>query len=202
MMNYLNRVCSFTGYRTQKLNYSLARSSLNEQDVEEAMRAIMLQMLDRDFSEFRCGMAIGADLMFARLSLELRRKYPSLVKFTAVIPCLDHDIRWNEADKRLCREITELADDVVLVSNVHYFNGCMAKRNRYLVDTCDELLAVYDGQSGGTMQTVNYAKGKGKKVSIIDPSRELLITLRESGRTKKPIRSLLFTGGEELCAQN
>jgi uncharacterized phage-like protein YoqJ len=61
----------------------------------------------------------------------------------------------------------------------------MQKRNRYLVDSCDEMLAIYDGQRGGTMQTINYAKSKRKKVTIIDPSKEVIITLRESYNTKE-----------------
>jgi uncharacterized phage-like protein YoqJ len=56
----------------------------------------------------------------------------------------------------------------------------MAKRNRYLVNNCDELLAVYDGQPGGTMQTVNFAKEKKIKITIIDPSKAVKIILIDS----------------------
>jgi uncharacterized phage-like protein YoqJ len=196
-MNYTKKSCSFTGYRTKKLNQSLYDSSLTVDGLFDCMKSLMTEMLDNGFSTFRCGMAIGADLMFARAALELREKYKSsLVRFIAVIPCLNHDQNWTESDRTLCREITGRADEVILVSNSHYFNGCMAKRNRYLVDNCDELLAIYDGQTGGTMQTINYAKGKGKKITIIDPSRELLVTLRESQRSERQIKNLLFTGDE------
>ncbi|MCL2755227.1 MAG: hypothetical protein FWD35_05895, partial [Oscillospiraceae bacterium] len=73
----------------------------------------------------------------------------------------------------------EAADEVILVSNSPYFDGCMSKRNQHLVNSCDELLALYDGQRGGTMQTINYAKKKGIRISIIDPSKGKLIILRE-----------------------
>jgi uncharacterized phage-like protein YoqJ len=182
-INYTNRVCSFTGYRPQKLNACLARSpsSLTLEDIESVLRRQMLEMLDAGFTTFQSGMAIGGDLMFARIATELREQYSShLVKLIAVIPCLEHDKAWGESDRILCRELTAKADKVVLVSDRPYFDGCMAKRNRRLVDTCDEMLAVYDGQRGGTMQTINYAKGKGLKVTIIDPSKEKIIILRES----------------------
>lgn len=190
-MNYTNKVCSFTGYRTKKLNSCLT-GSLKKEDIRKCLIGRMIEMLDNGFMTFQCGMAIGCDLMFAEAAIELKQRYSTLVRFVAVIPCLDHDKSWNDADRTLCREITEKADDVVLVSNSSYFDGCMAKRNRYLVETCDELIAVYDGQRGGTMQTVNYAKGKGIKVTIIDPSKETIITLRESfGGTYKTERALL-----------
>jgi uncharacterized phage-like protein YoqJ len=180
-INYTNKVCSFTGYRTQKLNACLAHGSLTLADIEAVLKREMLSMLDRGFNKFLSGMAIGADMMFARLALELRDEYSSmLVKFVSVVPCLEHDNGWNLNDRLLCRRIIAEADENVLVSNTHYFKGCMAKRNRYLVDRCDELLAVYDGQHGGTMQTINYAKGLGRKITMIDPSKKALITLRES----------------------
>jgi uncharacterized phage-like protein YoqJ len=188
-INYTNKVCSFTGYRPQKLSACLANGSLTLARVEEILRAEMLAMLDREFTTFMSGMALGSDMMFARIALELRERYTSaLVKLVAVIPCLDHDKAWNPRDRALCREMIEQADERVLVSDRPYFDGCMQRRNRYLVDSCDEMLAIYDGQRGGTMQTINYAKGKGRKITIIDPSKCAIITLRESYETVKPIK--------------
>jgi len=66
----------------------------------------------------------------------------------------------------------------------------MAKRNRYLINGCDELIAVYDGQRGGTMQTINFAKSSSIKVTIIDPAKEVIITLLESHKSEKPIERL------------
>lgn len=38
------------------------------------------------------------------------------------------------------------------------------KRNEQLVDVCDTVLAVWNGQSKGTMYTINYARKKNKKI--------------------------------------
>jgi uncharacterized phage-like protein YoqJ len=188
VVNYTNKACSFTGYRTHKLNACLRNSGLTADVLEEVMRLQMLEMLDRGFKSFLSGMAIGADMMFARAALRLREQYPQLVRLVAAIPCLDHDKNWHENDRLHLQELVAQADEVVIVSKYPYFDGCMQKRNRYLVNNCDELLAVYDGQRGGTMQTINYAKGRGVKTTIIDPSRELIITLRESFETTSRIK--------------
>jgi len=177
-MNYTKKVCSFTGYRTKKLNESLMRGSLTLEDLTDILEYEMKQMLDRGFETFQCGMASGADLLFAKTALRLKKEYPP-VRFIAVIPCLEHDKGWNHADRTACREAAEQADEVIMVSNTRYYDGCMAKRNRYLVDNCDELLAIYDGRPGGTMQTINFAKERGIRVTVIDPSKEVKITLRE-----------------------
>ena len=50
----------------------------------------------------------------------------------------------------------------------HYFRGCMAKRNRYMVDKADLVLAIWNGhESGGTWNTIQYARSKGKPIRYI-----------------------------------
>ena len=36
----------------------------------------------------------------------------------------------------------------------------MMKRNRYMVDHADLIIACYDGKSGGTLNTLRYAIGR------------------------------------------
>ena len=52
----------------------------------------------------------------------------------------------------------------------HYSSDCFFARNRYMVDKADVVVCAYDGQSGGTAYTVNYALKKGKIVIQINPS--------------------------------
>ncbi len=52
-----------------------------------------------------------------------------------------------------------------------YHEGCMLKRNRYLVDHAACLLAVYNSEwRGGTAMTVRYARKMGREVTIINPA--------------------------------
>ncbi|MDR0222363.1 MAG: SLOG family protein [Oscillospiraceae bacterium] len=183
-MDYAKKICSFTGYRTKKLNASISAGSASAEEIKSALKAEMERMLKEGFGTFQCGMAVGADLMFAEIALELKREHPS-VKFIAVIPCLEHDSGWNETDRARCREISEKADEAVIVSNSRYFDGCMAKRNRYLADTCDELLAVYDGQRGGTMQTINYAGKRKIKITVVNPEKGFAAPFDAGGYFKK-----------------
>ena len=40
-----------------------------------------------------------------------------------------------------------------------------------MVDNCDLLIAIYNGEEkGGTAYTVNYARQQGKEILIIDPN--------------------------------
>ena len=62
------------------------------------------------------------------------------------------------------------ADEVVYVSR-EYQDGCMLKRNRYLVNHAACLLAVYNGEwRGGTAMTVRYARKMGREVIVLNPA--------------------------------
>ena len=48
----------------------------------------------------------------------------------------------------------------------------MDKRNRYMVDHTDFIIAVWDGRPSGTGKIVTYARGRnGKLINVIDPVR-------------------------------
>ena len=52
----------------------------------------------------------------------------------------------------------------------HYSPDCMDKRNRYMVDHADFIIAVWDGRPSGTGKTVTYARDRnGKSIIVIDP---------------------------------
>ncbi len=42
--------------------------------------------------------------------------------------------------------------------------GAPIKRNEEMVDACDTVLAIWDGESKGTKYTLNYARKKGKEI--------------------------------------
>ena len=45
--------------------------------------------------------------------------------------------------------------DIVTATGHRYSPSCLHRRNRYLVDNADLLLAAYDGRPGGTAQTAD-----------------------------------------------
>lgn len=45
----------------------------------------------------------------------------------------------------------------------------MHKRNRYMVDQADYIIAVWNGKPSGTGKTLQYAQQQGKPVRVINP---------------------------------
>lgn len=60
--------------------------------------------------------------------------------------------------------ILKKADVVKLITGEDYKPWLMKKRNEYMVDLADKVIAVWDGSKGGTYNCVKYAEKKGKEI--------------------------------------
>lgn len=157
---------SFTGHRPEKLPF------FGEEDpmcleLKERLAGIVRKLIEDGADEFYSGMALGVDMWAAEIVLELKNDYPN-IRLTAVVPCPEQADRWSEEHRERYRSILGRCDKIITTSP-SYTKGCMMKRNRALVDLCDILVAVFDGSKGGTMQTVNYAKSKKRKIKMLTP---------------------------------
>jgi len=109
------------------------------------------------------GMALGIDILWAELAIE--NKIPLI----AAIPCFNQDKMWPEKSKiRYNKILHSEFTDIHYVTQTEYTPFCMQKRNEWMVDNCDLLIAVWDGTSGGTANCVKYAKQKSKSIKRID----------------------------------
>lgn len=98
--------------------------------------------------------------------LKLRHKYP--IALECAIPCPNQTLKWSDKDKLRYERILKRADKIALISE-RYTPECMLKRNRYMVDQSELVIAVFNGiEKGGTWYTINYAKNKNKTIEMID----------------------------------
>lgn len=109
-----------------------------------------------------CGMADGFDLLAAQAAMELG------ILITAARPWTNHKVPkdWQE----IYEQVLAYADKIVVVTEAETYPGnwVMHKRNEWMVDNCDVVMAYYNGkESGGTFACRNYAKKVGKPVANI-----------------------------------
>lgn len=144
------KTCCITGHR-----------DIPEQKKETIIRLLrqeILKAIADGYTHFISGFATGADLMFADIVVQLKSVYP--ITLEAAIP---YPGRMKTPDKTFQRLIR--CCDTVKIHSDCYFNGCYARRNRYMVDQSQRILAVYDGRTtGGTAATLRYAAGKEVRV--------------------------------------
>ena len=159
--------CSFTGYRPSKLAFLSDKDSNEYQNLYVTLKNVIIDLIHKGVAYFQTGMALGIDMMCSQIILELKNEFD--IHLFCVIPCIDQCSGWKNEDIELYNKIIESASGVTYISNDSYSKGCMMKRNRYLVDNSEYILAVFDGKKGGTMSTIEYAKKKKKSIIIINP---------------------------------
>lgn len=120
------------------------------------------------------GMAQGVDHDFARVCVEIG------IPFIAAVPFAGQETVWPALSQEAYRRLLAQAAEVIEVCSPSYAAWKMQARNEWLVDHATTLLAVWNGSSGGTANTVLYANRIGKPVHIINP-RDLEATNPEPG---------------------
>ena len=162
-------VCACTGHRLQNLPFRFNEMDERCIDLKERLYECVENIIKKGVTRFVSGMAIGVDLFFAEIVIELRdEKYPDIT-LEAAIRCETQAIRWTEDLRERYYKILAQCDVETMLQK-EYTRDCMQKRNRYLVDSCDYLIAVWDGTASGTGSTVRYARENKKSIIIINPN--------------------------------
>ena len=158
------KTCCVTGNRPQKFPWKYGKGRKHKNYLAEMARQIEA-LIQSGYTHFISGGALGVDQEFAEAVLRLKHSYAEITLEIAV-PCRTQDLRWSDALRRRYSSILECADKVIILSE-QYTPTCMLKRNEYMVDRSDLVLAYWNGEEGGgTWQTINYAKRKHKTLTI------------------------------------
>lgn len=146
---------ALTGHRPERLG-------LPKDELDDKWDAIncwiqttykQLHDIDSDI-EVLCGMASGSDIRFG-MSLA----FIDGVKLHCVLPCKEYNSnhKYYATLKYVANKWTELSEE--------FYRGCDNVRDQYMVDNCDVLLAIWDGnKSGGVWSTIRKAKKACKKI--------------------------------------
>lgn len=166
----MEKKCCFTGHRPKSLPFGYNEEEAACKKLKELLcENIEKQITENGVTHFISGMAMGVDIYAAEAVLKLREKYPQ-IKLECAIPCETQANKWSEGWRNRYFDIIRRSD-VAKMLQTHYTSDCMMKRNKYMVDNSDVVIAVWNGEKSGTGNTVDYAMKSGKKVIIIDPNK-------------------------------
>jgi uncharacterized phage-like protein YoqJ len=158
-------ICCFTGLRPQKINFG--EDSKMYYLIMQKCKKYIIQLIERyGVTHFISGMALGFDTWCAEEILKLKKLFN--ITLECAIPCKEQDKYWNDTDKQRYRKISKTADTVNILQQ-YYSSNCMIKRNCYMVDKSLYIIALWDGQSGGTAYTIQYAMKCKKRIIVINP---------------------------------
>ena len=144
--------CSFTGHRILKKDFD-----------NKKLFNVIEKIIENGYKTFLVGMAWGFDLKVFETLLNFKNKNIDII---ACVPCENQECYFKNSEKEKYLEYLKKADKVVYVSD-KYFDGCMQKRNRYMVDNSSILIAYLYSNMGGTKNAVSYAQKQGKNIIYI-----------------------------------
>ena len=150
----LKRVC-FTGHRPEKLN-------INEKEVKKKLRDAIRKSVEEGYTTFISGMARGVDMWAAEIVIEERKKNDE-IKLICAPPFEGFEKSWSFVEKCRYSSILKRSDYIKYVCE-HYSSQCFQIRNVWMVDHSSRVIAAYNGESGGTRNTIKYATSKNVKI--------------------------------------
>lgn len=160
------KTACFTGHRPESLN---GYDPKDNKELLWKLRSFVIQHIEeKNIDTFITGMALGIDTWAALIVLKLKEKYPNL-RLIAAVPCENHPAKWRKESKEQWQYIIDRCDEVVYVSDEPYTNWCMQKRNIWMCDNSDYVIAVWNGIPGGTGNCVNYARKIEKEITYLNP---------------------------------
>lgn len=154
------RRCCFTGHRPEKLFGS-------EEVIIAALESEIQRAISDGMHTFITGMAWGIDILAAEIVLRYRTIDPSLHLICA-IPYPGFEKRMTVQWQQRYRAILDSADIVRIISH-RQSRECYQRRNVWMVDRVARVIAVFNGEPGGTYNTIAYARRMGVETYVIDP---------------------------------
>lgn len=152
------RRCCFTGHRPEKLK-------ANEVEVISALHQAIERAISEGYTTFLSGMARGVDIWAAECVLAFRKTNPA-IHLICALPHPAFEQRWAATWRERYQRILQDADLVRTICPA-FSMGNYQKRNEWLVDHSALVLAVYNGEAGGTRNTIQYAQQHGVNVRIV-----------------------------------
>lgn len=153
--------CCFTGHRPQKLFRPV-------DDIKIDLENEILSAVRDGYRTFISGMAYGTDIWAGTIVVRLKDRFPNL-KLIAAVPFPDFSVSWNDEWKRRYEILISRADQVRYICP-EYRNDAYMLRNQWMVNHSGRLIAVYSGRSGGTENTIRYARQAGLTIKTLKGS--------------------------------
>lgn len=154
--------CCFTGHRPEKLNQP---EKVVIAELEKAIR----QAVADGFTTFISGMARGVDIWAAEIVLRLRSD-GAPIRLICASPYEGFERSWSSEWQQRYRAIMESADLVRYICP-GYSKACFQIRNEWMVNHSARVIAVFNGEKGGTKNTIDYANRTNVEVKYLKIGR-------------------------------
>lgn len=141
--------CCFTGHRPDKLN-------ITEEELRRLLETEIRRAIARGFTTFITGMAMGTDLVAAEIVLRLREQNQRL-KLICALPHPGFGLHWGGGwTERFQRVLAQADLERTICPSFSY--ASYQARNEWMCRHSNLVIAVFNGERGGTKNTLDYAQ--------------------------------------------
>lgn len=149
------KTCCFTGHRNiRKEDEDILRAKIREQ---------VLDLIQKGYTDFLVGGAMGFDMLAAETLLDLREREGKELRLVSVLPYPAWREKWPEEDKDREDKILEKSDEIIFTEGKN-IRRTYLDRDRRMVDHSSVCIACCTRRAGGTAYTVRYALKSGLRV--------------------------------------
>lgn len=173
--------CAITGHRPTRFKWKYNENNTGCKRLKKRLREQFILLYEQGVRNFYVGGALGTDLWAGDILLDLKDQPEySEINFYIALPFEGHNRDWNPKSKsKLAAQLSRCAGSVI-VGTPNNPAVSYKRRNYYMVDHADVLLAVYDNDRSirsGTGMTVNYARKKDLPIILIHPDTGVVTQL-------------------------
>lgn len=151
--------CCFTGHRPEKLK-------LSEQKLAALLETEIKRAIASGFTTYITGMAKGVDLIAAEIVLRLRERDDRL-KLICALPHPGFGQHWGGGwTERFQRVLAQADLSRTICPN--FSRASYQTRNEWMVRHSALVIAVFNGEPGGTKNTLDFAQKSNVPCVVID----------------------------------
>ena len=152
--------CCFTGHRPEKIG-------IPEEMVIDLLDKAISEAIRAGYSTFISGMARGVDIWAAEIVLKYRDA-GAPIKLICASPFEGFETSWKAEWQNRYKAIMKKADLRRFICE-KYSKACFQIRNEWMVNHSSCVIAVYNGETGGTRNTIAYAnKNKVEVLNVLE----------------------------------
>ena len=167
-------ICAITGHRPTRFRFKYDENNNGCKRIKKRIRDQLMLLYKQGVRQFWVGGALGVDMWAGEILLRLKEQPEyNEIQLMIALPFEEHDANWEERSRRRMSFLIKHSTQTVIVGQkeappaVNY-----RRRNAYMIDRADCLLAVYDNDRSirsGTGMTVRLAEKKGLPITLIHP---------------------------------
>lgn len=175
--------CTITGHRPVRFKWKYKENDTRCKRLKRTIQDQLVQLYEQGARRFYVGGALGVDQWAGEILLRLKEQ-PEYgdIELVVALPFDGHDAEWDARSKSRLKFLLDHGTETVTVGTTAEPAAiCYKKRNYYMVDHADCLLAVYDNERSirsGTGMTVSYAQKKGLPITLIHPDTGVVSVLK------------------------